>query len=143
MKTIVDEVTTLRHHLDAHHSGKYHNWAKGAKFISKLPSNVRRWKAAAEEVMRTLDRDLKERQPLERVVPYSAQAFRRLSIEWLVATDQPIQSFQHPMFIAMLNMASRATNGLHIPGRKVTWTELMNTFRNHLVKLKAIFAVSC
>ncbi|KAH9959716.1 hypothetical protein BGW80DRAFT_1183226, partial [Lactifluus volemus] len=110
---------------------------------SKLPSNVRRRKAAAEEVTRTLDRDLKERQPLERVVPYSAQAFRRLSIEWLVATDQPIQSFQHPTFIAMLNMASRATNGLHIPGRKATRTELMNTFRNHLVKLKAIFAVSC
>jgi hypothetical protein len=40
-------------------------------------------------------------------------------------------------------MASRATNGLHILGRKAMQTELMNTFRNHLVKLKAIFAVSC
>jgi hypothetical protein len=68
--------------------GRYHNWAKGAKFISKLPSDIKKRKAATEEVTRTLDRDLKERQPLECVVPYSAQGFRRLAIEWLVATDQ-------------------------------------------------------
>jgi hypothetical protein len=50
--------------------------------------------------MRTLDRDLKERQPLERVVPYSAQAFRCLSIEWLVATDQVC--FSHAIMVPTL-----------------------------------------
>jgi hypothetical protein len=68
--------------------GKYRKWAKSIRFESRLPGDVKKRKAAAELVTRTLDRDLKEKTITERVVPYSDKAFRRAAIEWLVATDQ-------------------------------------------------------
>ena len=68
--------------------GKYHNWAKSANFISKLPRDVKKRKAAAEEVTQTLDRDLREKKIPERAVIYSDKLFRRAAVEWLVATDQ-------------------------------------------------------
>ena len=105
-KKLVDEVTTLRRHLEANHSvcglylvmlvcsnpsscqGKYRNWAKSANFLSKLPGDVKKRKKNAEEATRTLDRDLREKKTSERVTPYSVKAFRRAAVEWLVATDQ-------------------------------------------------------
>jgi hypothetical protein len=68
--------------------GEYRKWAKTAKFVSKLPGDVKKRKAAAEEATRTLDRDLVERKHSERVVPYSDKLFRQVMVEWLVATDQ-------------------------------------------------------
>jgi hypothetical protein len=56
--------------------------------LSKLPGDVKKRKEAAEEVTRTLDRDLVEKKMSERVVPYSDKLFRRAAVEWLVATDQ-------------------------------------------------------
>lgn len=73
--------------------GKYRNWAKGANFLSKLPGDIKKRKAAAEEVTRTLDHDLREKKLSERVIPYSDKLFRRAAIEWLVATDQVRNSF--------------------------------------------------
>jgi hypothetical protein len=68
--------------------GKYRKWAKGIGYESKLPGDVKKRKAAAELVTRTLDRDLKEKKITDRVVPYSDKVFRRAAIEWLVSTDQ-------------------------------------------------------
>ena len=68
--------------------GKYRNWAKTANFVSKLPGDVKKWKAAAEEATHTLDRDLVERKLSERVVSYLNKLFRQAAVEWLVATDQ-------------------------------------------------------
>jgi len=68
--------------------GKYRNWAKSANFISKLPGDIKKRKAAAEEATRTLDRDLQEKKLSERVDPYSDKPFRRVAVEWPVATDQ-------------------------------------------------------
>ncbi|KAH9969452.1 hypothetical protein BGW80DRAFT_1167494 [Lactifluus volemus] len=140
-KSIIDEVTTLRRHLDAMHSGKYRKWAKGVNFTSKLPSDVKRRKAAAVEAIRTLDDDLREIPPAKQVVPYSSKAFLQRAIEWLVATDQPIQALQHSTFKALLDITSRATNGVNIPGRKTMRCEIMRAFRDHLIKLRARFNV--
>jgi hypothetical protein len=68
--------------------GKYHDWAKRANFESKLPGDVKKRKAAAEQFTRTLDRDLTERKLTEHVLPYTDKNFRQAAIEWLVATDQ-------------------------------------------------------
>jgi hypothetical protein len=89
-KSLVNEVTTLRRHLEAHHSvsplyyldyffiwepdlcqGKYRKWAQDANYESKLPGDIKKHKAAAEHVTRTLDRDLKEKKIKDRVVPYT------------------------------------------------------------------------
>jgi len=55
--------------------------------VSKLPGDVKKQKAAAEET-RTLDRDLREKKPSERVIPYLDKLFRRAAVEWVAATDQ-------------------------------------------------------
>ena len=68
-------------------------WAKSANFLSKLPGDVKKRKADAEEVSRTLDCDLREKKLSERVVAYSDKLFRRVAIEWLAATDQVGNSF--------------------------------------------------
>lgn len=151
-------MTTLRRHLEANHSvsarlylwpcvliffqGKYRRWAAGATFESKLPGDVKKRKEAAETITRTLDRELKEKILTERVVPYSDKLFRQASIEWLVATDQPIQALEHPKFKEMIDVASRATNGVKIPGRKATRAEIKCVFKGHLTKLKVRLNVS-
>lgn len=56
--------------------------------MSKLPGDVKKRKEAVEEVNRTLDGDLREKNVSERVVPYSDKLFCRTAIEWLAATDQ-------------------------------------------------------
>jgi hypothetical protein len=56
--------------------------------LSKLPGDVIKRKAAAEEVTCTLDCDLKEKKLSEQIVPYSDKLFLRAAVEWLVATDQ-------------------------------------------------------
>jgi hypothetical protein len=44
--------------------------------LSKLPGDIKKRKEAAEEVTRTLDRDLREKKIPERVAPYSDKLFR-------------------------------------------------------------------
>src|SRR5271155_3468336 len=72
---------------------KYHNWANGANFMSKLPDDVKKQKVAEEEATHTLDHDLREKKLSERVIPYSDKLFHRAAIEWLAATDQLRNSF--------------------------------------------------
>jgi hypothetical protein len=36
----------------------------------------------------------------------------------------------------MIDVASRATQGVKIPGRKATRAEIIRVFKNHLTKLK-------
>ncbi|KAF8240518.1 hypothetical protein L208DRAFT_1189581, partial [Tricholoma matsutake] len=92
--------------------GKYRNWAKGANFVLKLPGDIKKQKAAVEEATRMLDCDLREKKLSERVIPYSDKLFHRAAIEWLVVTDQLIQALEHPKFKEMIDVASRATNGV-------------------------------
>ncbi|KAG6894087.1 hypothetical protein C0992_007561, partial [Termitomyces sp. T32_za158] len=62
--------------------------AQENKFESKLPSDIKKYKANAKHVIQTLNGDLKEKKIKERVVKYTHKEFRRAAIEWLVATDQ-------------------------------------------------------
>ena len=66
----------------------YRKWVKGANFVSKLPGDIKKQKAAAEEVMHTLDRDLREKEPYEQVIRYSDKLFCQVAVEWVAAMDQ-------------------------------------------------------
>ncbi|KAI9442023.1 hypothetical protein F5148DRAFT_960905, partial [Russula earlei] len=66
----------------------YHNWAKTANFVSKLPGDVKKQKASVEEATHTLDHDLIEQKPSDWVVPFLDKLFHQVLVEWLVAMDQ-------------------------------------------------------
>ncbi|KAI0273133.1 hypothetical protein BGY98DRAFT_936385 [Russula aff. rugulosa BPL654] len=65
-----EKLSTVQNMPSAHPSA-YRNWAKCTNFLSKLPGDVKMQKVAAEEVTRTLDRDLREKKPYEEVIHYS------------------------------------------------------------------------
>ncbi|KIK73801.1 hypothetical protein PAXRUDRAFT_106502, partial [Paxillus rubicundulus Ve08.2h10] len=44
--------------------------------------------------------------PLEHVVPYSHKLFHEAAVEWVISTNQPLQSVKHPSFKKMINVAS-------------------------------------
>ncbi|KAG1796005.1 uncharacterized protein HD556DRAFT_1234915, partial [Suillus plorans] len=136
---LVNEITTLRRHAEAHFSGKYRKWANQHSFESMLPGDVKARKENAAQ--QRINAHLTEHKA-ERVVPYSDKLFRQAAIEWLVATDQPIQALEHPKFQELIHVASRATNGVKIPGRKGTRAEIMRMFKNHLTRLRTTLNVS-
>ncbi|KAN0120573.1 Ribonuclease H-like domain containing protein [Russula decolorans] len=135
---LVNEPTTLHRHAEANFAAKYRKWAKSTTFESMLPGDVKARKAKAESVQHTIDSHLTEHKLAERVLPYSDKIFTKAAIEWLIATDQPVQALEHPKIKEMIDITARATNGVKIPGRKATCTEIMRMFKNHLTKLKEI-----
>ncbi|KAG1830039.1 hypothetical protein EV424DRAFT_1301465, partial [Suillus variegatus] len=106
------ETTTLRRHAEANFVGKYRTWAKKNSFESMLPGDVRACKEKAEHDQEIITSHLTERKITERIVPYADSLFKQAAIEWLIATDQPIQAFKHPKFKEMIDVAARATNGV-------------------------------
>ncbi|KAJ7923695.1 hypothetical protein B0H13DRAFT_1563166, partial [Mycena leptocephala] len=134
---IVAQTTTLRRHLESDHYNTYHRWAKSVDFESALPGDRKARKAAAgPEVQPTLDPHLKNIPAKEVIIPYSHELFREAAIEWLVATDQPIDALDHPKFVEMIDIAARAKNGVRITGRKSTREEIINTFKKRMNFLK-------
>ncbi|KAJ7437945.1 hypothetical protein FB451DRAFT_1060662, partial [Mycena latifolia] len=137
---IVAQPTTLRRHLESDHYNVYHRWAKQNDFTSALPGDrktaAEKKKAVAPDIQPTLDDHLKEIPPKEVIIPYSDEAFREAAIEWLVATDQPIDALEHPKFVEMIDISSRAKNGVRISGRKSTRQEILNLFQGRLEQLK-------
>lgn len=55
---------------------------------------------------------------------------------------QPIQAVDHPSFKNMINIASRATNGVVLPNRNATRRDIMDLFKTQLTKLKGRLNVS-
>ncbi|OBZ73926.1 hypothetical protein A0H81_06552 [Grifola frondosa] len=110
--TIVNEVMMLWHHLEAKHPATYCKWAQKHDFEFRLPGDVKKWKDAMKRC----------------IIAYSEQVFREAAIEWLIATDQPISALEHPKFKAMINIASRVTDGVKIPSRKVACKEILCLF---------------
>ncbi|KAF8585306.1 hypothetical protein K439DRAFT_1234728, partial [Ramaria rubella] len=46
--------------------------------------------------------------PAEIDIPYSDERFKQAAMEWLIATDQPIQALEHPKFVEMIDVAPQA-----------------------------------
>ncbi|KAJ6540238.1 hypothetical protein B0H10DRAFT_1719840, partial [Mycena sp. CBHHK59/15] len=119
----------------------YHKWAKKVGFTSALPKDQRaqKQKEAVEALQSqlTLDGHLKEMSPKEKIIPYSHEAFQQAAIEWLVATDQPIDTLEHEKFQEMIDIASHAKDGVRIPSRKSTHEEIIDLFKRCMEQLKA------
>ncbi|KAJ6602898.1 hypothetical protein B0H10DRAFT_1822983 [Mycena sp. CBHHK59/15] len=92
---------------------------------------------AGPDVQPTLDVHLKDIPLKEVIITYSHELFREMPIEWLVATDQPIDALEHLKFVEMIEISARAKDGVRIPGRKSAREEILNTFQKRLDHLKA------
>ncbi|KAJ6620230.1 hypothetical protein B0H10DRAFT_1624778, partial [Mycena sp. CBHHK59/15] len=120
----------------------YRAWCRKHGFESKLEEDIQvRKKVAADEEattkaleQQTLDPHLREKPP--HVVPYSDALFREVALEWLIATDQPIDALNHPKFKEMIDITARAHDGVTIPGRQATRDEIMNLFQMQMKNLK-------
>ncbi|KAL1939214.1 hypothetical protein VTO73DRAFT_10255 [Trametes versicolor] len=127
---------------DADHffgSEVYHVWAKANDFMSMLPrdTDARRKQLAKQKATQsTLTLHLREKPPPPSVVKYTNALFRDAAIEWLIATDQPIQALEHPAFRNMIDIAARATDGVRVPNRKQTRRAIIETFKRNLTKLR-------
>ncbi|KAF7342966.1 putative AC transposase [Mycena venus] len=137
-KSITAHSTTLRRHLESDHYNTYHKWAKKVEFISALPGDRAKAKKATEgpTTQPTIDPHLKEIPVKEVIIPYSDELFREAAIEWLVATDQPVDALDDPRFRNMIDIASRAKNGVRISGQKATRQGIINMFQKRMDNLK-------
>ncbi|KAJ7878313.1 hypothetical protein B0H14DRAFT_2342038, partial [Mycena olivaceomarginata] len=144
---IINDVSTNRIHM-AKHADIYRAWCTKNNFESKLKEDIKARAEAAEEAataakklqQATLDPHLREKP--ERVVPYSDALFRQVALEWLIATDQPLDALNHPKFQEMIDIAARATGGVKIPGRKATREEILDLFHQQIEKLRVRTHVS-
>ncbi|KAH7918418.1 hypothetical protein BV22DRAFT_979157, partial [Leucogyrophana mollusca] len=130
----INEIMTCRRHCEAKHSGVYRAWAEKNGFESCLPGDIKKRKEEAAKVEQSrIEPHLKER---PRIVKYTHKLFQRAAFKWLVATDQPVQALQHPKFKEMIDIASHATKGVKIPGRKTTCNEIIQLFKDNLARLR-------
>ncbi|ESK82840.1 hypothetical protein Moror_12248 [Moniliophthora roreri MCA 2997] len=49
-------------------------------------------------------------------------------VEWLITTNQLLCAFEHPKFKNMIDIASRATNGVNVPGYGAACCEIVDMF---------------
>ncbi|KZV79029.1 hypothetical protein EXIGLDRAFT_575467, partial [Exidia glandulosa HHB12029] len=90
----------------------YDAWCKENNFESKLPKVLLRQRQAndaANDAQQTLDSHL---QPMPEA--YSESTFRAAVMEWLAATDQPLEAVEHPAFRRVINLACQARNGIKL-----------------------------
>ncbi|KAF7311751.1 putative AC transposase [Mycena indigotica] len=140
-KSIVSQPTTLRRHMEATHEAIYHRWATKNGFLSALPKDRKARKDAAAIAsgaasQPTLDKHLHEPPPREKLVMYTDEVFKEAALDWLIATDQPIEALNHPKFKHMIDIASRAKNGVSIPGQGSTRAEIIELFQKRMLFLK-------
>ncbi|KAI0373339.1 hypothetical protein BV20DRAFT_937980, partial [Pilatotrama ljubarskyi] len=140
---LVAEISTLRRHLQATHLNAYYTWATSNNFDSMLPKDTRaRREERRKNEQSTLDFHVKPKAPRPPVVKYSDELFRQAAIEWLIATDQPVQALEHPKFQEMIDIAARATEGVKLPNRKQTRSAIIKMFKDNLTKLRERLNVS-
>ncbi|KAF5314033.1 hypothetical protein D9611_006951 [Ephemerocybe angulata] len=134
-KTIVADVTTLQRHLEYAHEGKYNSWCLKNNYESKLPGAVKAGKEAlevAEGWQGTLDDAVEEN---ANIIPYTRALFEEAAEDWLIETGQPLDALSHPRFHYMVDVASRAMNGVKVPEKRATRAHLIARFKKNMSEL--------
>ncbi|KAI6105177.1 hypothetical protein EDD16DRAFT_1486229, partial [Pisolithus croceorrhizus] len=94
--------------------GEYLKWLAENGFTLMLPnvqnSDTKMW-SQAHGWQSSLEEHLVERGLM---VQFSESTFHGATISWLIETDQPIHTLQHPSFSRMVEIASHARNGIKI-----------------------------
>ncbi|KAJ7624218.1 hypothetical protein DFH06DRAFT_1008412, partial [Mycena polygramma] len=140
----VADPSTVRRHLESKHKEQYHKWATKHNFESKLSCDIKAradavTAAAKEEEkaqlhQQSLDSHLRKKP--DRVARYSDELMRDAALQWLIATDQPIDALTNPEFKKMIDIAARATEGVTLPNRAQTREGIINLFHEQMNQLK-------
>ncbi|KAF8186318.1 hypothetical protein BJ912DRAFT_469614 [Pholiota molesta] len=141
---LVDDVTTLRRHMQARHKGVYQTWCKARKFESMLPDDTKARRAAAlDALLQTqVDGHFKVATPEDKPEPYSDELFKEAAIQWLIETDQPIRALEHESFKNMIAIAARATKAVKIPSRTAARDHIIRQFKEQMKALSERLNVS-
>ncbi|KAJ3519324.1 hypothetical protein NMY22_g13261 [Coprinellus aureogranulatus] len=118
-KHIVNETTTLRRHIQACHRKRYNKCGSGDQS--------------------TLDGHVQPIAQSEPVIKYSDALFQEAAEEWMISTNQPLDALSHPRFHHMIDVASRATNGVKIPEKRATRASILQRFKKNVAELKEKF----
>ncbi|KAF8144960.1 hypothetical protein K438DRAFT_1631002 [Mycena galopus ATCC 62051] len=141
-KDLVADVSTNRRHYAKFHKPEYHAWCEKNDFESKLEEDAKARLQAqkAEELKKkilkqqSLDPHLREKPA--RPAPYTDELLIDAAIQWLIATDQPIDALTHPKFKEMMDVAARATEGVNLPNSAQTRDAIIKLFHDQMNKLK-------
>ncbi|KAF6759595.1 hypothetical protein DFP72DRAFT_806404 [Ephemerocybe angulata] len=138
-KYIVPDVSTLRRHLGSYHESKYRRWCSKNDFLSKLPKDIRARATAAEaeaDIQGTLDGHVKPIPPKPTIIKYSDAIFQEAAEDWLIITNQPLDALSHPKFQYMVDVASRALDGVKIPEKKNMRASIIHRFQKNVQELR-------
>ncbi|KAJ3505119.1 hypothetical protein NMY22_g17694 [Coprinellus aureogranulatus] len=140
-KFIVNETTTLRRHIQSAHRKRYVKWCERHDFQSKLPNDIKARKAAAEAAATqgTLDGHVQVLDDDTKFIKYSDALFQEAAEEWMISTNQPLDALSHPKFHHMIDVASRASNGVKIPEKRATRENIIRRFKKNVAELTEKF----
>ncbi|KAJ2919527.1 hypothetical protein MD484_g940, partial [Candolleomyces efflorescens] len=99
-------------------------WCKRNNFESNLPSNVKTRKEKTASDQTTLDGHIVAIKPTPPMVKYLDVLFR-----------QPLQCVGHPKFHKLIDIASRATDGVKIPTCQATQESIIKRFKKNIKDL--------
>ncbi|KAH8977138.1 hypothetical protein EDB92DRAFT_1809294, partial [Lactarius akahatsu] len=127
---------TLRRHAAAVHPCHYRKWCDSNRFDSMLPEDSKKRKRIEKDRQSLVIDHFGPEDPTTKPIPFSEKALRTAALEWMIATDQPIQVFKHPTFTKMLDIASRANRSIQLPSPKQSRAQVIKMFKQQLCSLR-------
>ncbi|KAH8997731.1 hypothetical protein EDB86DRAFT_2803462, partial [Lactarius hatsudake] len=135
-KLLTNEHSTLRRHAAAVHPRRYRKWCDSNRFDSMLPEDSKKRKRVEKDRQSLVIDHFGPEDPTTKPIPFSEKALRTAALEWMIATDQPIQVFKHPTFTKMLDIASRANRSIQLPSPKQSRAQVIKMFKQQLCSLR-------
>ncbi|KAH9079148.1 hypothetical protein EDB83DRAFT_2216402, partial [Lactarius deliciosus] len=109
---LTSEHSTLCHHVAALHTQRYRKWCNANNFDSMLPQDSKQRKCVDKEL--SITEHFGPKDPSARLILFSNKALETAALEWLIETNQPIQTFDNAAFKKMLDIVSRAPRNTNI-----------------------------
>ncbi|KAH9031814.1 hypothetical protein EDB84DRAFT_1270945, partial [Lactarius hengduanensis] len=127
---------TLRRHAASVHPRRYRKWCDSNNFDSMLPQDSKKRKRVEKDGQSLVIHHFRPEDPTARPIPFSEKALQTAALEWMVATNQPIQTFKNAAFKKMLDIASRANRSIRLPSPKQSRAQIIKMFKQQLRSLR-------
>ncbi|KAH9007988.1 hypothetical protein EDB83DRAFT_2235997, partial [Lactarius deliciosus] len=126
---------TLRRHVAALHAQRYRKWCNANNFDSMLPQDSKQRKCVDKEP--SITEHFGPEDPSARPIPFSNKALKTAALEWLIETNQLIQTFDNAAFKKMLDIASRAprNTNIRLPSSRQSRPRIIKMFKQQLRSL--------